>query len=126
MLTHVVHVVTNGLINVHSDEELTLSARTWMFRASVTILMSTNGIHKDFLWFPSLKLNIYISPPPPPSHFPHYNRYLNHISSIYWRASCKLLVSKYLTSAVKSLILYPHSDSNCFLQNICVLKNFHA
>jgi hypothetical protein len=60
MLTHVVHEVTSGLVNVDSDEELRPSA-------SDTILMSTDGIHKELRWFPSLKRkNVYVTLHPTP------------------------------------------------------------
>jgi hypothetical protein len=61
MLTLVEHVVISGLNNADCDEQLRPSATTWMFRAYVTILMSTDGIHKELLWFPSLiRKNVYI------------------------------------------------------------------
>jgi hypothetical protein len=69
ILTQMVHVVTSVLFNVDSDEELRPSAKTWTFRAPVTIIISTDGVHKELLWFPSLKRkNVYIiSPHPTPT-----------------------------------------------------------
>jgi hypothetical protein len=65
MLKQVVHRVTSGLIKVGSSEEP--SDTTLMFRASITILISTDGIHKELLWFPSLKRkNVCVTLSPPP------------------------------------------------------------
>ena len=77
MLIRVVHRVTSGLMKVDSGKELRPSVTTLMFRASLTILISTDGIHKELLWFPSLKRkNVKVLLPP---NLTLYNDYLNHI-----------------------------------------------
>ena len=64
MLIQVVHRETSGLMKVDSGEEFRPSATNLMFRASLTILISTGGIHKELLWFPSLKRrNVCVLPP---------------------------------------------------------------
>ena len=88
MLKQVVHRVTSGPIKVVSSEEP--SATTLMFRTSITILISTDGIHKELLWFSSLKLkNVCVTHPRPA--LAHYNDSLNHSSFITNRHTRKMI-----------------------------------
>jgi hypothetical protein len=79
MLIQVVHEVTSGLMKLDSSEEFRSSATILMFRASVTVLISTEGINKELLWFEILKY-IKITPSRP---LTIYKVYLNHFQSTY-------------------------------------------
>ena len=92
MLIQAVHEVTSGLIKLVSSEEFRPSARTLIFSASVTILISTDGIHKDIMWTEILECkNVCVTAVPP---LTLYKGYLYHMQSIYLHDSCQLLVSK--------------------------------
>jgi len=68
MLIQAVHEATCGMMKVDSSEEFRPSATKLMFRASVTILISTEGINKEILWFEILEYkDIYVTLPVPQS-----------------------------------------------------------
>ena len=75
-----------------SSEEFSSSATTLIFRASVTILISTDGIHNKSCGLKFWNVKMYVSPPSRPLAL--YNGYLYHMQSICLHASCQLLVIK--------------------------------
>ena len=77
MLIQAVHEVTSGLMKLVSSEEFRPSATALIFGASVTILISTVGIHKEIMSIEILECkNVCVTAVPPPNALQRL--YLSH------------------------------------------------